>query len=68
MNNVSERPGRIWLTTRAAGKHATVSQRTVERWIQQGLLKGYKMGGRVLVDQAELDAAIANSAIPARSR
>jgi len=52
----------IWLTKKEAAMHIKVSLRSIEGYIAKGLLKAYHIGGRVLLRQDEIDAAIIASA------
>lgn len=53
------------LITRPAGaRRAHVTPPTITRWIQHGLIAGYRIGGRVFVSAADVDALLANSRMP----
>jgi len=48
----SERP---FYTVTEAAKLVGVSGQTVKNWVSRGMLKGYRLGGRVVIPRAELD-------------
>jgi excisionase family DNA binding protein len=50
---------RTYMTVRQAADAAHVDPNTIRRWMTAGKLTKYKIEGRVLVDQAELDRKIA---------
>lgn len=47
------------LTTKAAAHRLGRNQKTVERWIRRGILRGHKSGSRLFVKSDVLDAFIA---------
>ena len=44
------------------GKHPV----TIRRWIHKGLLTGYKVGGRLMIDREEADALIREKKVVVR--
>jgi excisionase family DNA binding protein len=57
----NEKKERKWLAKKDAVRYLSISQRTIENWVNQGIVRAYRLGGRVFFDQYELDADIANS-------
>ncbi len=56
------------LITRPVGaRRAHVTPPTITRWIERGLLTGYRIGSRTFVSEAEIDEMLANARIPAAS-
>ena len=47
-----ERP---YYTVSEAAEFIGVSGQTVKNWISRGLMKGYRLGGRIIVPRSELD-------------
>jgi len=47
-----------WYTIREAAEYLEVSQPTIFRWMKEGLLSFYKVGGSTRFEQAGLDAVI----------
>jgi excisionase family DNA binding protein len=52
---------RRWLIKKDAMRYLKISQRTIENWVNQGVIKSYQLGGRIFFDQNEIDQDIANS-------
>lgn len=53
------------LISRPAGaERAGVSAPTMTRWIAAGLIPGYRIGGRVFVSVADVDALLASARMP----
>lgn len=52
---------RKWLTKKDAMRYLYISQRTIENWVNLGIIKSYQLGGRIFFDQFELDEAILTS-------
>ncbi len=48
-----------------AARRVGVSAPTVSRWIDRGLIAGYRLGGRIYVSEAEIDEMLARARIPA---
>lgn len=48
----TERP---YYTVSEAAELIGVSGQTVKNWISRGMLKGYRLGGRIVIPRAELD-------------
>lgn len=46
------------LTKKQAAEYFNVTMRTIENWIARGLLPAYKVGGRVVILEDDIDAAI----------
>ncbi len=57
----SEKKERKWLAKKDAVRYLSISQRTIENWVNQGIVRAYRLGGRVFFDQFELDEDILNS-------
>ena len=53
---------REWATEAESAEHARVSNNTIRRWRDQGLITGYKVGRTVRYDLNELDALISSAA------
>ncbi|MBQ9417209.1 MAG: helix-turn-helix domain-containing protein [Bacteroidales bacterium] len=47
-----------WVDTADLCQWLKVSRRTVERWMSRGLIKGYRMGGRLYFSRSEVDRAL----------
>ena len=45
----------LWLTKRDAANEARVGTRTIERWIAEGTLPAFRMGGQVRIKATDLD-------------
>lgn len=45
----------VWLTRTEAATRACVTERTIDRWLKDGMLIKYRQGKRVLIDQKELE-------------
>jgi excisionase family DNA binding protein len=56
-----ESPGRDWFTIDEAAAYLDVSRPTVFRWMKQGLLSFYKVGGSTRFTREGLDAVIEKS-------
>lgn len=53
------------LITRPVGaRRAHVTPPTITRWIDRGVLTGYRIGGRTFVSEAEIDEMLGNARIP----
>ncbi len=44
-------------------RYLSVSQRTVENWVSSGLIRCYRLGGRVFFDQDEIDQCVLNGGL-----
>jgi excisionase family DNA binding protein len=51
-------PERRWARPKKTAEHLDVGVRTVWTWIADGRLTAYRLGGVVLLDLAEVDAAV----------
>lgn len=49
----SERP---YYTVSEAAKLVGVSGQTIKNWVSRGMLKGYRLGSRVMIPRVELDS------------
>jgi hypothetical protein len=49
-----------------AARRAHVGATTMSRWIEKGLIAGYRLGGRIYVSAGDLDALLAGSQIEPR--
>ena len=49
-------------------RYLFISQRTIENWVNDGIIKSYQLGGRIFFDQFELDEDIANSRLKHKSK
>lgn len=47
-----------------AARRVGVSPPTIQRWIDRGLLAGWRVGGRIYVDPDELDRVAAGERMP----
>lgn len=54
--------GRQWATEIEAADHARVSNNTIRRWRERGLITGYKVGRTVRYDLVEVDELIGSGA------
>lgn len=61
MAKEKETKERKWLAKKDATRYLSISQRTIENWVNQGIVRAYRLGGRVFFDQFELDEDILNS-------
>ena len=52
---------RRWFSVREAADYLSVSQPTIFRWMKEGLLSFYKVGGSTRFDQPGLDALVAKT-------
>jgi excisionase family DNA binding protein len=52
-----------WLSTKAAAERLGVTPRTLYRFIDEGQLPGYRFGRVIRLQQADVDAFIANCRI-----
>jgi excisionase family DNA binding protein len=50
--------GRRWATKTETADYVKQSPRTLDQWRREGRLKAYRVGGHVLFDLDEVDAAI----------
>ncbi|WP_082778013.1 helix-turn-helix domain-containing protein [Tsukamurella pseudospumae] len=51
----------------AAARKVGVAPPTIQRWIDRGLLAGWRVGGRVYVDSDEVDRVAAGERMPITS-
>lgn len=58
MPNIPESGDRISVGIKKAARMVGVSDRTVAKWLKQGVLRGVKIGGRVLIPVSELKALL----------
>jgi len=58
MNNLNSQKERKWLSKKDAIRYLSISQRTIENWVNKGLVRSYQLGGRIFFDQYELDEDI----------
>ena len=56
-------PGELITTGQAAEQLGIRSTNTVKRWARQGLLEGFRRGGRVMVSQRSVQAMLAKPEI-----
>lgn len=49
---------RKWLTKKDAIRYLHISTRTIENWVRDGIIRSYRLGGRIFFDQNELDEDI----------
>ena len=61
MKNQNEKPKRKWLAKKEAMNYLSVSQRTIENYVNQGFLCAYRLGGKIFFDQNEIDEKISMS-------
>jgi len=61
MKTTNEKKERKWLSKKDAVRYLSISQRTIENWVNQGIVRAYRLGGRVFFDQFELDEDILGS-------
>lgn len=52
---------RQWATETESAEHARVSNNTIRRWREKGLITGYKVGRTVRYDLCEIDELITSS-------
>ena len=53
-----EKKERFWLIKKEAISYLKISQRTIENYVNQGILRSYILGGRVYFDKYEIDEDI----------
>ena len=58
----------LMTTTEAARALGVRSVNTIKRWAHDGLLTGYRLGGRVLVTRESVDAMLRNAALTEHRR
>lgn len=58
MRNTKERK---WMTKKDVMRYLSISQRCLENWVNQGIVRSYRIGGRVFFDQFEIDEDITKS-------
>ena len=51
----SPRAERPFYTTTEAARLVGVTAQTIKNWVSRGILKGYRLGGRIVIPRAELD-------------
>lgn len=56
-------PGGLMTTGEAARRLGVRSVNTVKRWVADGLLDGFHLGGRILVASQSVECLIANSTV-----
>jgi excisionase family DNA binding protein len=61
MDQEKSRQERKWLSKKEVLQYLKISQRTLENWASQGLIRTYKIGGKIFIDQFQLDQDILNS-------
>lgn len=61
MKRNNEKKERKWLAKKDAVRYLSISQRCIENWVNRGIIRAYRLGGRVFFDQFELDEDILNS-------
>ena len=47
-----------WLTVKEAAKKTTIAQKTIYKWVKEGRLPGYKVEGKVILNEQEIDQYI----------
>lgn len=63
--NGAVRPARRYASTRAAAEAYGVDEKTIRRWIADGLIHGYRVGAKLIrVDLNEIDDRVVRE-IPA---
>ena len=55
LTSVHPKAERPYYTVSEAAEFIGVSGQTVKNWISRGLVKGYRLGGRIVIPRAELD-------------
>lgn len=55
LTSARPRAERPYYTVAEAAELIGVSGQTVKNWISRGMLKGYRLGGRIVVPRSELD-------------
>jgi excisionase family DNA binding protein len=68
MHQSKEKKERKWLAKKDAMRYLSISQRTIENWVNEGLLRSYRLGGRIFFDQYEIDEDIVISRSPSNER
>ena len=49
---------RKWLGKKDLMRYLSISKRTVENWMGQGIIRYYRLGGKIYFDQYEIDEDI----------
>lgn len=60
---VPEPPGGVVTTGEAAAALGVRSVNTIKRWVREGLLQGFRRGGRILVSRASVDRMLLSPAL-----
>lgn len=58
MENKKMNEGTKWLTKKDAMRYISASKRALEYYMADGLVRFYRIGGKILFDQDELDEDI----------
>jgi excisionase family DNA binding protein len=58
MSNAEQESASVWYSVKDAAKYLGVSQPTIFRWMKDGMLSYYKVGGSTRFSQADLDAVV----------
>ena len=53
-----EKKERLWLIKKEAISYLKISPRTIENYVNQGILRSHRLGGRVYFDKFEIDEDI----------
>jgi hypothetical protein len=57
-----------WLTKKDLSRYLPISLRSIENYVKKGIFIAYRLGGKILFDIAQIDAAIQNSSLPLINR
>ncbi len=58
MSQIKDNKERRWLTKKDATRYLSISTRCIENWVSQGVIRSYRLGGKVFFDQFEIDQDI----------
>ena len=54
-----------WLTVKEAAKKTTLAEKTIYKWAQEGRIPAYRVGGKVILNEQEIDEYIRSHRIKA---
>ncbi len=57
-----------WLTKKDLSRYLPISLRSIENYVKKGIFIAYRLGGKILFNIEQIDAAIQNSSMPLMTR